>query len=159
MSNPPVPLHLRILRGNASKRALRAEPEPTCEPECPEPPRFLRGVAADEYWRIAPELHRLGLLTTVDVPSLCAYCVSYARWFQAEEALARMADTPTSGLLIKSVAGDPRANPLLSISRRAAENMLRFAAEFGMTPVARSRLAAGPFGQPPGGSKFSGLLA
>jgi hypothetical protein len=29
--------------------------------------------------------------------------------------------------------------------------MVRYAGEFGLTPVARSRLAAGPFGQPPGG--------
>jgi phage terminase small subunit len=35
--------------------------------------------------------------------------------------------------------------------------MLRFAAEFGMTPAARARLAGGPFDQRPGG-KFDGLI-
>jgi hypothetical protein len=36
--------------------------------------------------------------------------------------------------------------------------MLRFAGEFGLTPVARSRLAAGIGGKPPAGGKFDGLL-
>jgi phage terminase small subunit len=37
--------------------------------------------------------------------------------------------------------------------------MIRFAGEFGLTPVARARLAAGRLGQPPSGGKFDGLLA
>jgi hypothetical protein len=37
--------------------------------------------------------------------------------------------------------------------------MLTVAGQFGMTPVARTRLAACPNGQPPGGRKFAGLLA
>lgn len=41
--------------------------------------------------------------------------------------------------------------------RRAA--MMRFAGEFGLTPVARSRLAAGVGGQLPGGGKFDGCSA
>jgi hypothetical protein len=36
--------------------------------------------------------------------------------------------------------------------------MVRYAAKFGMTPVARSRIAAGVGGQPQGGGKFDGLL-
>ena len=32
---PPTPLHLRLLRGNPSKRPLRAEPEPAQPATCP----------------------------------------------------------------------------------------------------------------------------
>ena len=155
---PPTPLHLRLKRGNPGKRPLRAEPEPTREPECPEPPPFVTGYAADEWWRVAPELWRLGLLRLTDVMPLATYCTAYRCWRMAEEALARMAEGDNHGLLIKSVSGEARKNPLTKIAADAAADMVRYAAEFGMTPVARSRVAAGPFGQPPGGGKFDGLL-
>jgi len=40
----------------------------------------------------------------------------------------------------------------------AADAMIAVAGHFGLTPVARSRLAAGVGGQPPGPSKFEGLI-
>jgi P27 family predicted phage terminase small subunit len=156
---PPTPLHLRLLKGNPGKRALRPEIEPASEPECPAPPPFVTGYAADEWWRLGPELHRLGLLTVLDVAALAAYCVAYQHWRTAEEKLAEMAarDPVTSGLLIKSTVGDARRNPLIAIARAAAADMVSWAGEFGMSPAARSRIAAG-VGPPPGPGKFDGLL-
>jgi phage terminase small subunit len=61
--------------------------------------------------------------------------------------------------LIKNNDASARRNPLIKISADAASDMIRYAGEFGLTPVARSRLAAGVGGQPPGGGKFDGLLA
>jgi P27 family predicted phage terminase small subunit len=158
---PPVPTNLRILRGNPSKRPIRPEPQPPRTAEPPEPPSFLTGVAADEWWRAAPTLHRLGLLTVLDVAAFAAYCQAYKRWRTAEEALAKMAekDPVTGGMLIKGSLGDARVNPLARVAANAASDMVSFAAQFGMTAAARARIAAGPFGQPPGGGKFDGLLA
>jgi hypothetical protein len=48
-------------------------------------------------------------------------------------------------------------NPLVKIAADAAEDMLRFAGEFGLTPVARTRLASAGYG-PSTPSKFDGLL-
>ena len=158
---PPTPLHLRLLKGNPGKRAIRPEVEPEREPTCPEPPPFLQGYAADEWWRVAEDLHRLRLLTLVDTMPLAAYAMSYARWRTTEETLARMAesDPVTHALLVRSTDGNPRRNPLVKIAADAADDMVRYAGEFGMTPVARSRLAAGIGGQPPAGrGKFDGLL-
>jgi phage terminase small subunit len=45
---------------------------------------------------------------------------------------------------------------LVRIAGRAGADMVKYASQFGFTPVARSRIAAGPFNQPPG--KFCGLL-
>jgi len=157
---PPIPLQLRRLRGNPGKRALRAEPEPAREPKCPEPPPFLDSYARDEWWRVAPELHRLGLLTMLDVSPLAVYCEAYDRWRTAEEALAvmREGDEETHGLMIKTAEGNARANPLVKIAADAAGAMIAVAGLLGMTPVARSRLAGGIGGQPPaGGGKFEGL--
>jgi P27 family predicted phage terminase small subunit len=120
----------------------------------------VTGYASDEWHRVAPHLHRLGLLTVIDVAPLAAYAMAYARWRQAEEALARVAesDVETSGLMVKTAVGDSRRrNPLVKIAADAAGDMVRYAGLFGMTAIARSRLVAGVYGQPPGG-KFDGFL-
>jgi P27 family predicted phage terminase small subunit len=156
---PPIPFPLKALRGNPGHQRLRPVAEPLVPKSCPEPPPFITGYAADEWWTVAPELHRLGLLTVADVASLGAYCYSYGQWRLAVEALARMADRDETmhGLLIKATDGNARRNPLIKIAADAAEDMLRFAGEFGLTPVARTRLAAGGYA-PPSPGKFDGLL-
>jgi P27 family predicted phage terminase small subunit len=154
---PPIPFPL--LRGNPGHQKLRSPPEPARSPKCPDPPPFLSAYALDEWWIVAPELHRLGLLTVVDVASLGAYRYAYGQWRMAAEALARMADRDETmhGLLIKTTDGNARRNPLVKVAADAAEDMLRFAGEFGLTPVARTRLAAGGYG-PSSPGKFDGLL-
>jgi phage terminase small subunit len=49
--------------------------------------------------------------------------------------------------------------PLVRLASDAAKDMLTFAGEFGLTPVARSRLAAAGWQPPAVPSKFHGLLA
>ena len=156
---PPTPTHLKLLRGNPGKRRLLAEPEPLIAKTCPEPPPFITGYAADEWWTVAPSLHGLGLLSVIDVASLAAYCYAYGQWRLAAEALARMADRDEQmhGLLVKTVDGNARRNPLVKIAADAAEDMLRFAGEFGLTPIARQRLGAAGYA-PSAPSKFDGLI-
>ena len=146
---PPIPLIVHRMRGNPSKKKLPTGPKPALLPKCPEPPSFLSAYACDEWWRVAPELWTLGLLSVLDTACLAAYCQTYSRWREAEKALAH-----DGGLLIKTQDG----NPLVKISADAAAGMVRFANEFGLTAVARSRLAGGVYGQPPP-NKFDGLLA
>jgi P27 family predicted phage terminase small subunit len=76
------------------------------------------------------------------------------------ELMQRMAVTNpvTSGLLIKTAAGDPRRNPIIKVARDAASDMLRFAGEFGLTPVARARLGAAGW-EPSSRGKFDGYIA
>jgi P27 family predicted phage terminase small subunit len=156
---PPQPINLRILRGNPGKRPFRRglEPERAAEPAgCPD---FLVGYACDEWHRVAPGIHQLGLLSVLDVMPLASYCVACARWRAAEELLGQMParDPVTSGLLVKSQLGDARVNPLAKISRLAAADMVRYAGEFGFSPAARARIAAGPGSTQPA-SKFDGLF-
>lgn len=159
-----VPTKLKLLRGNPGKRAIRPEPEPTLLTESPAPPRILRGDALDEWHRITKELMRLGMLTAVDVHPLAAYCQVYGRWMQAEDTLMRMADADpvAHGLMVKGSLGNPVQNPIVKIADRAASDMVKYAAEFGFTPVARTRIASGNGGSSDDGrpgSKFTGLLA
>ena len=159
MSNPAVPTKLKVLRGNPGKRPInRNEPQPQTFDEPPDPPRILRGDAKEEWMRVTVELMRLGMLTVVDLHPLAAYCQSFGRWMEAEESLARFADgdSVTHGLMVKGSLGNPVQNPLVKIADRAAANMVRYAAEFGFTPVARTRISTSDNEAP--ASKFGPLL-
>ncbi|MGX1050864.1 P27 family predicted phage terminase small subunit [Bradyrhizobium japonicum] len=159
MPNPPVPFPLKALRGNPGKRPMKPEPQPEIAADVPEPPPFITGYAADEWWKTAPELHRLGLLTRIDVSALAAYCHAFGQWRMAAESLAKMQanDPLMNGMIIKTKYGDAATNPLVSIVRKHAGDVIRYASEFGLTPVARTRLAAGGYA-PPSPGKFDGLL-
>jgi phage terminase small subunit len=56
-------------------------------PKCPEPLEWLHEYAKQEWWRTAPQLHVLGLLSSVDVACLAAYCSGYAMWRHSSEEL------------------------------------------------------------------------
>jgi P27 family predicted phage terminase small subunit len=155
---PPQPIPLRLLRGNPGKRAFKRGLEPERPAEVPGCPDFLVGYACDEWHRVSGGLHALGLLSVLDVGPLSAYCEAYARWRTAEEVLTKMAasDPTTHGLLVKRQDGNAARNPLVKIAADAASSMVRYAAEFGFSPAARARIAAGVYAQAAG--KFDGLL-
>jgi len=150
----PMPTHLKLLRGNTGKRPLnKDEPHPEPFLDVPDPPLFLTGSASDEWWRTATELHRLGLLTKVDLPCLAAYCWSYGQFSAAAEALAKL-----EGEVERGAFGVPLGHPLTAVARKAAADMVKYAAEFGFTPAARTRISGGVHGDK-AQSKFAGLLA
>ena len=156
----PVPTQLKLLRGNPGKERLRCDQlRPEQSIDVPDPPAHITGYAADEWWTVATELHRLGVLTKVDCAPLAAYCYAYGQWRDAAEALAGMASEPVRGLVVRTGNGGPTENPLIYIARKAAADMMRYAAEFGLTPAARSRITSGVNGDDAQGSKFAGLLA
>jgi P27 family predicted phage terminase small subunit len=148
---PPEPARLRLLKGNPGKRPVRSPPEPARADERPEPPRHLQGYAREAWLELAPELHRLNLLTTLDLGPFSVYCAAYATWRQAEEALAR-----EGTLTIANAEGHQRVHPLVRISSQAMNDMLRFGAAFGLTPSGRLRLSG--ISPPTAPSKFDGLL-
>jgi P27 family predicted phage terminase small subunit len=103
-----------------------------------------------EWHRVGPELWRLGLLTVLHEMSFACYCSAYATWRLAEELLSR------EDLMVPGERHGV-ANPLLKIAAQAARDLIRFGAEFGLTPSARARVTAGMPPGPP--SKFGDLLA
>ena len=67
-----------------------------------------------------------------------------------DNALAEMAKNhpATGGLILRSAAGTAYVNPLVRISRAAAADVVKTAAELGMTPTARARLGTAGKGKP-----------
>jgi P27 family predicted phage terminase small subunit len=160
MRGRPTPTNLRLIRGDPSKRRLpQNEPQPPISEEVIPPPEYLSGYAKDEWIRLARELFYLRLLTVVDINVLAAYCQAYKRWREAEEALQELATSlPLKGLMLRDRRGGAlQRNPLVSIAQHACADMVRYAAEFGLTPAARARIALGPVDNR--AAKFGGLLA
>jgi P27 family predicted phage terminase small subunit len=157
----PIPATLKLLRGNPGRRPVSEGMRPEQHADIPDPPPFIKGYAADEWYSIATELHRLGVLTKVDTSNLAAYCFAYGTWRDAAEMIALLRDREdvSRGLLVRTSYGDAATNPLIGIARRAAADMIRFGAEFGLTPAARARIGGGVNGDEDVRSKFDGLLA
>lgn len=130
MSGPRKPTKLRLIEGNRGKRALPTnEPQPKNEKHLISP-IYLSANALDEWRRVAPELHRLGLLTSVDISALGAYCMAYARWLEAEK------DVSENGIRF----GDKK-NPACTVVDTSLKQMRAYANEFGLTPAARPKLS------------------
>ena len=153
----PKPTHLKLVRGNPGKRRLNGA-EPVPERMLPSPPNELCADARLEWERVAGELHRIGVLSGIDRAALAAYCQAYGRWVVAERAIARMAerDQLTEGLMIKTANGNAVQNPLVGTANKAMADLVRYAAEFGMTPSARSRIngQTGESDEPEGFAQF-----
>jgi P27 family predicted phage terminase small subunit len=112
------------------------------------------------WQRIAPELHRLNLLTVADLRPPACYCAAYGERCQAEDGMTGIvADDPHHFcLLISGANGNLIANPLVKIRASARDEVMRYAAEFGFTPASRTRISGtAAAGEPE--RKFSGLLA
>lgn len=154
----PKPTHLKLVTGNPGRRPLnKSEPKPTLE--LPTPPAELSEDAAAEWGRVSVALHKAGLLSGIDRAALAAYCQAYGRWVKAERAIAEMGkrDPLTGGLMIKTTNGNAIQNPLVGTANKAMADMVRYAAEFGMTPSARSRIKAeGEKPEDPAESFFTG---
>ena len=142
----PKPTKLKLVEGNPGHRPLNQnEPEPPAD--MPDRPAFLDAYAVEEWDRQAPHLYGMGVLTIVDGATFAAYCMAYSRWRQAEEALAKEArtddKTKAAGTVIKTTSGNLIQNPLVGVANAARRDMMRFAAEFGLTPSSRSNIEAG----------------
>jgi P27 family predicted phage terminase small subunit len=158
---PPMPTNLRLLRGDSQKKRLpKNEPQPLMADLIPEPPPFLEGYAAEEWRRVVVELYRLRLVTLVDINPLAAYCQCYKIWREATELQTEIYKQGDlfKGMVLTNRNGDITKNPLMAVARTAAADMLRYASEFGLTPAARARIAAGPYGETRQASKFDGLV-
>lgn len=129
----PKPTRMKELEGNPGKRALNKK-EPKPELAIPECPAHLKGEARKEWNRIVKELHALGILTNVDRAALVVYCTAWADYVRACNKLEK------EGYVIISDKGGMYQNPWVALQKRSMDQIMRFAAEFGMTPSSRSRV-------------------
>ena len=125
----PKPTHLKLVTGTARADRLNAR-EPKVDAALPMPPHFLADEAKVEWGRVADEMYACGILTRLDRAVLAAYCQAYARWLRAEVALSTLDVDQFRGLF----------SPHVTVANKAMADMVKYAAELGLTPSARSRV-------------------
>lgn len=103
-------------------------------------PAELKGAAAAEWKRVTPILEKMGVLTTADGSALAAYCKLHALALQAAAAIEKY------GIVIAKVddvgVSVLKKNPAVSIFNECSRLLRSFLQEFGLTPAARSKVAA-----------------
>lgn len=99
----------------------------------PEPPTWLSKDARAEWRRVAPDLVARGLLTDTDVAALENYCCAIAGVRETARLIKRQG---------RMVGKKP--HPAVRMQLQYLESSRRYAAELGLTPVARQRAGGGP---------------
>ena len=152
----PKPTNLKLVTGNRGKRALPKN-EAAVENAEPMSPSWLCDDAKVEWGRVCGQLFKVGLMTDLDRAALAAYCDSYGIFARSRRALEAMErECPGSSLTTMTTNGNVIQNPLIGIVNKAKIDMTRYAAEFGMTPSARSRVTPTEHGN---GEKETGFSA
>jgi P27 family predicted phage terminase small subunit len=134
----PKPVEQRRLEGGSdvSHRAL-VEPMLVAgrpDHELDEPPRDLSPVAR-RYWRkTVRRLVEVGMIDLVDEAALRMLASQYARW----ETAAKVVNA--EGVVSTGYMGQPVEHPAVRVERNATILYLRAAEQFGLTPMARTRL-------------------
>ncbi len=131
---PPrkLPTAVRVLHGTARPSDLEREPHP--DGRLPVMPRDM-DAGAERAWRRAVRAMRAtGALTRADRDVLRAYAEAVSRY---ERLVSELGDAP---LLLPGREHTMVRNPLVAMTRDAADQVRMLARELGLTPASRAGL-------------------
>lgn len=145
----PKPTAQRKLTGNPGRRPMPAELD--LDASAPACPQHMDPEARREWQRVVKLLDRAGVLTQVDRGILAAYCRAWSLFVEADKHVQdegsmlvsspKAKEDPETGE-IQVTGGAPYQSPWVHQLTSAAKAMVNYAAELGMTPVARTRVKA-----------------
>lgn len=129
-------------------KANKQEPEVDVLSHAPPAPQNLGAYARAEWNRVAPIMVDVGMLTALDLVTLSAYCDAFGTWRTACDLIAAAAlKEPTyAGLIVLGPSGAPYLNPAQGVRQAAADKMVRYAAQLGLTPSSRASISVGERG-------------
>lgn len=152
------PPQLKVINGNPGRRPIDLDAGINPRVATPKCPAFLLDEAKAEWKRLAPQLEELGLISELDLAAFAMYCQAYGRWAQAEKQMrelnAAAADRRKAGAtqvsdsmrhpgyVQRTPSGYEQQSHWLNIANRNMELVLKFAAEFGLSPSMRARVTA-----------------
>lgn len=133
----PKPTHLRLVSGNAGKRAInKAEPKP-CR-EIPSPPAHISPGARVAWGRFSVLLDRMGVLTEADAAALEQMAETYAEMVELRADIAANGRFQT--VTTKAGGEMERLRPAYAALMDADRRLKAWLVEFGKTPAARSKV-------------------
>lgn len=139
----PIPRSVAELKGKKLKLV-----EPTAPRVRLDPPEHLNDVAKAKWHELTEVLDAMKLLQTADVTALELCCVAYARYREAADYVAK------TGSVMKSPKGYLYQSPFVNIMNQSHEQCVKLLGEFGLTPVARARLAVSSSDRPDAFEQF-----
>ena len=146
----PAPTPSKILKARGSRRAdARAAEEVSLGTGAPKVPPNLPAEAAAEWARQVKALEAAGVVAPVDRAALALWCCTWSDWVEARELIRTT--LANGGSIVNLIAAG-----VYGVEQKAADRLLRIAAQFGFTPAARVRLrpAAEPEEASDGKSRF-----
>jgi len=129
----PKPLPSNVTRFRGTIRPDRERAKPVSPKGKATRPDKLPERARREWDRLAPQLHRLRLLTPADRGAFTLLCLSYGIALDAADALqieGRVLDVPQG----------KRRHPDVAAFMQAVQTYTRLAQQFGLTPASRQAL-------------------
>ncbi|EBY3543669.1 phage terminase small subunit P27 family [Salmonella enterica subsp. enterica serovar Corvallis] len=147
MSGPPkTPTHLRLVRGNPSKRSInKNEPQPP-KGVPPVPKHFDK---QGKYWfkRMAEELDAIGVISQLDARALELLVEAYTEYRHHCETLDREGYTYAVYSDEDTDEGEEREirmikpHPAAMMKADAWKRLRAMLGEFGMTPASRAKVS------------------
>jgi P27 family predicted phage terminase small subunit len=130
---------LKLIAGNPGKRPLpKGEPNYARVPRRARAPDWLTGHACEEWFRLAPELHPVGLLNKANHSAFASLCY----WAGEERELAETVQR--QGRLITTPNGSLQVHPSYSLLKAAAKHHRDLMVEFGLTPTSSPKVRVSP---------------
>lgn len=134
---PPKPTALKLVGGNAGKRAINKK-EPKPKAKRPKVPAHLSPKAKTAFRKVCNLLEDMGVLTIADGLALEMLCDAYAEWRDLRKTIetegATYETTGTSGDVVV------KARPEVAMASDAWKRVKSMAAEFGLTASSRTKL-------------------
>ncbi len=130
----PKPVEVRRREGNPGRRPLPAPVVVDGRPVELDPPDHLPDDAGEFWEAVVPTLARAGVLDGVDRPMLELASVQFARARQAARVVAE------EGHAARGATGQLIEHPSMGTERDAMALFMKFAEQFPLTPIARTRV-------------------
>jgi P27 family predicted phage terminase small subunit len=135
----------KIIEGTFRKdRNPEHEPEPEKVEEVPNPPSYLGHFAKALWKKLAGEMVRAGILTTVDIPALEMLCASYEEYREARDAVYTTQQGKPRTLRKYMRGKNSQTMPEYNAMKNAFATYKSFMVEFGLSPASRNRIEVKP---------------
>lgn len=131
------PAELKIYEGNRGHRKIN-DKRPKPDVRIPVCPAWMKGYARTCWKRLAPELHRLGVLTYVDRDTLAAYCMAVAKLKYAEDHIVAEGEYHTND------KGNIFRHPASITQGEMMRQIKALGGLFGLNPSSRNDLIVEP---------------
>ena len=135
---PPTPKHILDMRG--SKHAKNREELGDLVESLPETPDWITERAQEKFVEVCEFARNMGTLAKSDVEVITRYAIIWDRWRQAEEWLAKGADSYIEVLAPDGSLRFSRPSKWQAQSNQCHEQLRQLETVLGLTPADRTRL-------------------